>query len=145
LAQICAAVERAAFLTFDIQGLEGWLQFHEGLRGLGDDGRLRISAGRAWAQVMKGQLEAATESLQEVKKRARAEKVASCLIDAEATLALVLLAMGWLEQAVEVARRASRMAVAEELPHGRIHSRSLLGRLQRHGQCLATSGSVDHG
>lgn len=131
LALICAAVQRVSFLTFDLQSLEGWLQFQVGLSGLKNEGRLRLSLGKAWVQVMEGHYAEATESLQEVRREAKAQKIASCLVDAEATLAFVLLSEGQIDQSVQIARRASRMAAAEELPYQELFAHLVLARVRR--------------
>lgn len=131
LALLCSAAQRVAFLSFDLETLEGWLRIHGELQGLSDEGTLRLSIGRAWAEAMRGHVAVAKSALEEVKEEAKAQKVASCLIDAEATWALVLLTEGHIEQAISVARRASRMAAAEELPFQELFAHVVLARVRR--------------
>ena len=131
LALTCAAIERDAFLTFNRQTLEGWLRIHQGLRGPSELGWLRTSIGEAWLELMGGQLAEAKDHLFEVKREAKARRLASCHLDAESTLALVLLAEGRLDEAVQAARRASRMAAAEELPYQELFAHLVLARVRR--------------
>lgn len=128
---LCAVAERVAFLGFDRSALDNWLAAHARLGCDEPEMHLRLQSGCALLELMDGDLESAALHFEALKTDCRALSLADCVIDAEVGLALVALDRGAVLQALESARRASRMARTEALPHLELLAHLVLARVRR--------------
>lgn len=152
VAKGCAVLERVAFCRFDRSLLEEWIAVHESLPT--SDARpateeVTLASARLWQRLLAG----ATDGLDDMartlfndasKKSASAEVIESTVIRA-----LLALSAGALNDAIELARRASRMAQSEALPQLEYLANITLARVRRYSgrphlalHILATLGRV---
>ncbi|HVY37182.1 MAG TPA: helix-turn-helix transcriptional regulator [Polyangia bacterium] len=136
LRRACAVMERAAFCTFDRKLLDEWIAAHAALdpqaKAVAPEPDLSLPAARLWARILHGDvagLEGAAKSLAEEASRAGD---AAALIEATIVRALALLSTGTLDDAVELGRRAARMAQAEALSHHEYLAHITLARVRRY-------------
>ncbi|MES1204812.1 MAG: helix-turn-helix transcriptional regulator [Pseudomonadota bacterium] len=136
LRRACAVMERAAFCTFDRALLDEWIAVHAALsaqaREVAPEPDLSLAAARLWARILHGDfagLEAAAKSLGDDASRAGDP---AALIEATIVRALAVLSTGTLDDAVELGRRAARMAQAEALSHHEYLAHITLARVRRY-------------
>jgi len=144
LRRVCSVMERAAFCTFDRAALDGWVALHAALSAeaqaaaprpelspeLNPD--LSLAAARMWARILHADfagLDADAKSLADEASRAGDP---AALIEATIVRALAALSTGTLEDAVEMGRRAARMAQAEALSHHEYLAHITLARVRRY-------------
>ena len=124
-AQTCARLAMAHALQFDADAVARVAAVHAGLGGDGD-----LLGG--WLALAQGEGEArAAEALVEVERRALTDQDPGRVIEAASLRALMLLASGDDAEALEVARRASRMARTEALPQSEYLANVVLARCRR--------------
>jgi hypothetical protein len=136
VAQACAVVERVAFCTFDGALLAHWIDLHTALT----EGRspdylspdLALTTARTCKRLLAGEttgLDAAAKALCDEASR---QGVAAAVIEGTVVRALVALSAGTLDEALELGRRASRMAQAEALSHHEYLANVTLARIRRY-------------
>lgn len=136
----CAVMERVAFCTFDRARLAAWIALHATLAataaaGGHEDrtghGETAVSAARLWLRLLAGEttgLDAAARTLLDEAARRGAGEV---VIEATVIRALAALAAGAIDEAVDLGRRAARMAQSEGLSQHEYLANVTLARIRR--------------
>lgn len=130
LVQVCALMERVSFVTLDGARLAEWIQLHASVAGASED--LPLAAARLWQRLLAAEtadLDAAARALGEHASR---QSAASIVIETTVIRALAALADGRLDDAVDLGRRASRMAQTEALSHHEYLANLTLARIRRY-------------
>lgn len=128
------ALGRAHALAFDAPGLAAADAQQQRLAlGLGDpEAVLGCALSSLWCAVGGGSDDQTVQAAQALARDARAAGLAAFLVEATALQALALGAVGSLEEALEVARRAARMAQTEGLRQEQYLTGLVLARVRRH-------------
>ena len=132
-ARAAAVMERASIATLDRDRLGVWIDVHEGLASQTDEaGDLELRSARVWHGLL-----AADPDRQEVEAQALFDEAsrrgaAAQVIESTVARALIALARGAVDDAVELARRASRMAQAEGRPASEYLANITLARVRRY-------------
>jgi biotin operon repressor len=133
-AETCVQMERLSVLAFDTGALSAWVAVHRTLvaRGADPAQAVHLSAAEWWLRVLSDD-EAVTEAdLGALVRQASEARVASVVVEATVLTALAAAgARGDLPGAVEAARRAARMAQAEELMYPSFLAHLVLARMRR--------------
>ncbi len=136
LVRACAVMERVAFCTFDRPRLDEWVALHAALAAEAEAASpgpdLSLDAARLWARVLQGDfagLEVAAKTLADEASRTGD---AAALIEATIVRALTALSAGTVDEAVDLGRRAARMAQAEALSHHEFLAHITLARVRRY-------------
>jgi len=133
-AQALTHLERHALVSFDVARLQRLVGLHERLlSGVSPDeaAGLWLEAARCWLLLARGQVTGLEERAQALEKRALASRIAPLVIDASVQQALAATLSGGVENAIAVARRASRMARTEALPQQEFLANLALARARR--------------
>ena len=136
LQRACAVMERAAFCTFDRARLDTWIALHAALSAEaaapepGSD--LTLDAARLWSQVLAGQTSVVDAAAKALVDQASRLGDAAVVIEGTIARALAALAAGTLDEAVELGRRAARMAQSEALSHQEYLAHLTLARIRRY-------------
>jgi hypothetical protein len=135
VAQVCAVMERVAFCTFDSTLLAGWIDLHAGLARdtetrAADDVSLPVA--RLWQRLLSGELAGMNAAARELGEEASRRGAAAAVIETAVMRALVALSAGALDEALDLGRRASRMAQAEALSHHEYLANIALARVRRY-------------
>jgi hypothetical protein len=141
-ARACSVMERACIRTFDGPQLAAWVNVHKALTGTrGPDAEPPVGDGlpdvglwsaTLWQRLLTGDTagqEAAAKLLFDEASRQRA---APQVIESTVLRALLALSAGSTDDAVELARRASRMAQSEALPQLEYLANIALARVRRY-------------
>jgi hypothetical protein len=132
LARACAVMERTALSTLDAPALAEWSELHETLSLLtGSTDDLDLATARLWRGLLGGETGAVESSAKAVGEEAAKRGAAAPVIEATVMRALLALAAGQSNEAVELGRRASRMAQAEALSHQEYLANMALARIRR--------------
>jgi hypothetical protein len=135
LAQVCAVMERVAFATLNGPMLTEWIDLHASLETTGNrdrPGDVVIDAARLWQRLLAGEIGGIDESARALAEQASRQSAASTVIEASVIRALAALSNGALDDAVELSRRASRMAQSEALSHHEYLANVTLARVRRY-------------
>lgn len=135
LSQACAVMERVAFCTFDSALLGGWIDVHKRLDPVAPTktaGGVALSAALLWQRLLKGDLVGLENAAKDLGEEASHLGAAPGVIETAVLRALVALSTGGLDGALELGRRASRMAQAESLSHHEYLANITLARIRRY-------------
>jgi hypothetical protein len=130
----CSAAAMGSVLDLDIPALRLWNQLGAELVGTQPHGLAACSLrlGQAWEDVMEGGAGAEIEARLDVVRAEAAEMRAAVLVvDTTVLRALTSLNAGDLGQAIDRARRASRMARTEAIPRAEFLAHLVLARVRR--------------
>lgn len=135
LAEVCALMERISLALFDSSALNEWADLHALLletvaSSTGPD--LRLAVARLWLRVLSGESTDLGVAAGAVVDQASATAAGSAAIQGTVIRALSALSDGKLDEAVELARRGSRMAQAESLSHDEYLANIVLARVRRY-------------
>jgi hypothetical protein len=131
LSQACAVMERVAFCTFDSELLAGWIDVHKRLDPVAPAG-VALSAALLWQRLLNGDLAGLEIAARDLGEEASHLGAAAGVIETAVLRALVALSTGGLDGALELGRRASRMAQAESLSHHEYLANITLARIRRY-------------
>lgn len=138
VARACAVMERAYAVALDRERLAVWVEIHDSIPtanppGAGSEGgEVSLRAARLWLRLLGGDgggTDGAAKQLFEEASRLRAP---TQVIESTVLRALLALSSGDTDPAVELARRASRMAQAESLPQLEYLANLTLARVRRY-------------
>jgi hypothetical protein len=135
LSSACAGMERVAFCTFDAPLLGDWIDLHQRLEPdprRRTPGRLALDAALLWQRLLHGNLDGLDGDAKALGEEASRLGAAAGVIETEVLRALAALSTGALEEALELGRRASRMAQAEALSHHEYLANITLARIRRY-------------
>jgi hypothetical protein len=127
LAHAAIAVLRDRLLACDTSGLERIARVLE----QGDAEPLWAIAARGWAKIAKGDLGGVDDGAEKALREATRERNAPLVIELETLRAMTAIEERRLEQATQLARRASRMARTEALPQQEYLAHLVLARVRR--------------
>jgi hypothetical protein len=135
VARACAVMERAAWCTFDRPRLSAWLDVHATLAAkttneAAED--VALSTARLSERLLAGEtagLDAAARAL--IQEAARSNAGGE-VIETTVVRALIALSDGALQDAIDLARRASRMAQSEALSQQEYLANMTLARVRRY-------------
>ncbi len=130
-ARACAAMERVCIATLDASGLATWMDVHSALASSGDDVALRSA--RLWHRLLIGDTTAEETAAKALFDEASRQRSAAGVIESTVLRALLALSVGKMDDAVELARRGSRMAQSECLPQLEYLANLTLARVRRYG------------
>lgn len=129
----CAHLTRGRMLALDREGFDAWLNAHQRFHEpgeLSDQGALWLAIHRSWQSLWNGNPDGA-ELANPVGSAARTQKNAHLVLEAAILKASGALATGQLDEAVQLARRASRMGRTESCPQQEYLANVVLARLRR--------------
>lgn len=129
----CSALERAAFVAFDVAALDSLRQVHAKLAGRLGDAQRQVHRADAWLRVLRGDVAELEDEGKQLYAAAAGAQDASAVIDATLVRALAALTEDRLKDATGLARRASRMARTEGLRPERYLAAVVLARVRRRG------------
>ena len=135
-------MERTCLPVFDGKGLGAWVDLHARLVGAGSgtppatedsEGEdLALRAARLWQRLFDGISEGQETAAKALFDEAARRKVATQVVESTVLRALIALSNGSLDDAIELARRASRMAQSEALPLHEYLANVTLARVRRY-------------
>ena len=123
------ALELRAIVALDGPGLARWLTVHDGVPAEEPRDAIGRALSRGWSELFSGAEAAAP--LAELEREAATSDCADLVIEAATLRALRASANGDLTEATTLARRASRMARVEGLPHPEVLANLVLARIRR--------------
>lgn len=133
---VCAVMERVAFATLDAPRLAEWIALHawldERAGGRGGSGDVILTAARLWQRLLAGENAGIDAASRDLAEQASRQSAAAVVIEANVIRALAALADGGLDEAVDLSRRASRMAQSEALSHQEYLANITLARVRRY-------------
>lgn len=135
LLRACAVMERIAFSTLDASALAAWLEVHAAVgqgSGQSDSFDIDLAVARLWHDLLAGDDDAVASAARALLDKVGETPSTSSAIEATVTAALAALSRGSIDESVELARRASRMAQAESLPHQEYLANIVLARVRRY-------------
>lgn len=136
IVQACAVMERVAFASFDGPMLAAWIDLHASLlapaANRDDAGDVVLASARLWQRLLAGDIEGLDAAGRDLSERASRVAAAAAVIEANVVRALAALSNGSLDDAVELSRRASRMAQSEALSHHEYLANITLARVRRY-------------
>jgi DNA-binding transcriptional ArsR family regulator len=134
LTRLCAVMERVAFCAFDADLLASWTDLHAQLHALaaGNVQDLTLPAARLWQRVLAGAWIGVEETARSLGDEASRQSDAATVIESTVVRGLAALSSGHLDEAIELGRRASRMAQAESLSHHEYLAHLTLARVRRY-------------
>ncbi len=130
-ARACAVMERVCIATLDASGLATWIGVHSALASSGDD--VALQSARLWHRLLIGDTAAGDMAAKALFDEASRRKSAAEVIESTVLRALLALSVGEMDDAVEFARRGSRMAQSECLPQLEYLANLTLARVRRYG------------
>jgi hypothetical protein len=133
-ARACAIMERASGCAFDREALASWLTVHkELLAGVDDESRqIELEIGQLWRSLFEGSPAGEDQAPKGVLERATRNGMGLAAVQVAALRALLALGRASVQESVDLARRAMRMAQAEGLPEGEYLAALALARCRRH-------------
>jgi hypothetical protein len=132
LLRACAVMERIAFSTLDASALAAWLEVHAAVAQGSGDFDIDLAVARLWHDLLAGDDDAVGSAARALLDKVGETPSTSSAIEATVTAALAALSRGSIDESVELARRASRMAQAESLPHQEYLANLVLARVRRY-------------
>lgn len=135
LVEVCAVMERVALGMFDGPALKAWADLHASLLetvagSTGPEPRLAVA--RLWQRILRGESADLDVQAGVIVERASRTSAGSAAIQGTVIRALSALSEGKVDEAVELARRGSRMAQAESLSHDEYLANIVLARVRRY-------------
>jgi len=133
VARACASMERLAVRTFDRPALSAWIALHGSL-ATSDSGPAAISlrVARLWELLLAGKTDGLETQAKTTFEEASRRNAGAEAAEATVIRALVALSAGTLDDAAELARRASRMAHSGALPQEEYLANIVLARVGRY-------------
>jgi hypothetical protein len=138
----CSVMERVCIRTFDGPRLAAWVDVHAALVGdAAGQGRPADDAGRRdvglwsaslWQRLLAGDTAGQETAAKLLFDEASRQRAAPQVIESTVLRALLALSAGSTDDAVELARRASRMAQSEALPQLEYLANITLARVRRY-------------
>jgi hypothetical protein len=136
LAQVCAVMERVAFATWNGPMLAEWIELHASLvetaGSRSDPGDIVLAAARLWQRLLAGETAGIDAASRALSDQASRQSAAATVIEANVIRALAALSDGALDDAIDLSRRASRMAQSEALSHHEYLANITLARVRRY-------------
>jgi hypothetical protein len=134
-ARACSVMERACIRVFDAVQLAAWIDAHAALDGRSED-RSALDVGlwsaRLWQKLLTGDTDGQEGEAKALFDEASRQKAAPQVIESTVLRALLALSGGSTDDAVELGRRASRMAQSEALPQLEYLANVTLARVRRY-------------
>ena len=131
-ARACGVMERVCIATLDASRLATWIDVHAALAPPpGDDVALRSA--RLWHRLFIGDIVAEDMAAKDLFDEASRKRSAAEVIESTVLRGLLALSVGAMDDAVELARRGSRMAQSECLPQLEYLANLTLARVRRYG------------
>jgi hypothetical protein len=139
VARVCAVMERVAFCTFDRPRLSAWIGLHgtAAARGAGnrdsrDSEDITLSAARLLERLLAGKTAGLDELAKALFDTASRQSAGAEVIESTVIRALLALSAGALGDAIDLGRRASRMAQSEALSQPEYLANITLARVRRY-------------
>jgi hypothetical protein len=138
LARICSVMERAYIAALDRERLAIWVEVHEAIHaanplgGSAEVGDVSLRASQLWLRLLGGDGGGSDGVAKQLFEDASRLRAPTQVIESTVLRALLALSAGDTEPAVELARRASRMAQAESLPQLEYLANLTLARVRRY-------------
>lgn len=133
MALACVELERLALLAFDPRRHAQLLEIHRGFAQAAGSATatLYLAAGELGQRLLGADLDDFEEQAAALAKEAREHHLADLVVTSTVLRALVRASRGELDEALDVARRACRMARAESLPQQEYLAHITLARVRR--------------
>jgi hypothetical protein len=132
----CTVMERICVPTFDAPRLAAWVAVHADLCGLSGQDQsaddVELMAAQLWHRLLVGDTTGQEAAAKALFDEASRRKAAPQVIESAVLRALLALSGGATDDAVELARRASRMAQSEALPQHEYLANTTLARVRRY-------------
>ncbi len=138
----CSVMERVCIRTLDPTRLATWIDVHAALNGppaspgaSENDQNARdvgLWSARLWQRLLAGDIAGADVSAKSLFDEASRQRAAPQVIESTVLRALLALSAGSIDEAVDFARRASRMAQSEALPQLEYLANVTLARVRRY-------------
>lgn len=129
-------MQRASVARFDAAALHAWVDVHARVVPAGfAEGQLAVRAGRLWQRLLAGPQPGQSSESDEAEAlfdQASALRSAPLVIESMVLRAFSAMAYAQVDEALDMARRASRMSQAEGLPQYEYLAHIVLARLRRH-------------
>jgi hypothetical protein len=136
VARTCAVMERVAVCTLDRKRLSDWTDLHASLAAPGSSGDrsgdITLCTARLWERLLGGEAVGLDASARAVLEEASRQNAGAEVIEGTVIRALAALSAGVLDEAIELGRRASRMAQTEALSHHEYLASVALARVRRY-------------
>jgi hypothetical protein len=131
--RICEQLEHAALLRFEPSELDSWLEVHQELanRTREPEAMISMEIASAWSAWLRGQSWKVAEPALQAQRESARSKVAWLVVESTALRSLAAEASGSLEEATDLARRASLMGRTEALPEAEYLANIVLARIRR--------------
>lgn len=134
--QACVVMERVAFAALNGPMLAEWTDLHASLGTAAEkrdgSGDVAVAAARLWQRILSGEINGIDAAARDLGDEASRQSAAATVIDANVIRALAALSNGALDEAIELSRRASRMAQSEALSHHEYLANITLARVRRY-------------
>jgi DNA-binding transcriptional ArsR family regulator len=129
----CSAAATSCMLRRELPELERYNELNAELLGSMERGVAAcwLTVGRAWADVIRGAGRSVSEALESLRSKAVDSRAAVLVVESTALRALAALNDGAIAEAIERARRASRMARTEAIPRAEFIAHLILARTRR--------------
>ncbi|MES1172071.1 MAG: helix-turn-helix transcriptional regulator [Bacteroidota bacterium] len=143
-ARACAVMQRVWIRAFDTKRLAQWIETHAALNGFAttkgkgadveDTGPRDVGlwSARLWQRFLAGDTSGEEGDAKALFDEASRQRAAPQVIESAVLRALLALSAGSTDEAVELARRASRMAQSEALPQLEYLANVTLARVRRY-------------
>jgi hypothetical protein len=136
VARACAVMERVAFCTFDRPHLSAWIELHSRLADRGAVTRgpenITLSAARLLERLLIGETAGLDTHAKNVFDAASQQSAGAEVIESTVIRSLLALSAGSLTDAIDLGRRASRMAQSEALSQQEYLANITLARVRRY-------------
>lgn len=135
-ARTCSVMERACISALDVARLGAWTEIHAALvppagqQGTPPD--VSLASALLWRRFLAGESAGQDLAAKALFEEASRQRAAAQVIESTVVRALLALSAGSIDDAVELARRASRMAQSESLPQLEYLANLALARVRRY-------------
>jgi hypothetical protein len=131
-ARVCSVMERVCISTLDAAQLAAWTSLHARLESADGQPSVALRSAQLWQRLLEGATAGQDVVAKALFEEASRQKAPAQVIESTALRALLALSGGAREEAVELARRASRMAQSESLPQLEYLANLTLARVRRY-------------
>jgi hypothetical protein len=136
MTQACVVMERVAFAALNGPMLAEWTDLHASLGTAAGNrdgsGDVLLAGAHLWQRLLAGEISGIESAARDLGDEASRQSAAATVIEANVIRALAALSSGALDEAIDLSRRASRMAQTEALSHHEYLANITLARVRRY-------------